>query len=226
VDDVAVATALQPSLDLGAQAGLSEDEARLRLEKQGPNELPAQKKRSLLAIVLEVVREPMFILLIVAGGLYLLLGDASEAIMLLGFVFVVMGITIVQSRRTEHALDALKDLSSPRALVIRGGAHRRIPGREVVQGDWLVLAEGDRVPADAILRQGINLSLDESLLTGESVPVRKLASATETKLQRPGGEDLRRSFQARWSVLARASPRWRARAFIPSLEESARPCSR
>ena len=185
-----MATALQPFLDLGAQAGLSEEEARLRLEKHGPNELPAQRKRSLLAIVLEVVREPMFIMLIVAGGLYLLLGDASEAIMLLGFVFVVMGITIIQSRRTERALDALKDLSSPRALVIRGGVHRRIPGREVVQGDWLVLAEGDRVPADALLRQGINLSLDESLLTGESAPVRKLASATDTKLQRPGGEDL------------------------------------
>jgi Ca2+-transporting ATPase len=185
-----VTTAPQPSLDLGAQAGLSEEEARLRLEKLGPNELPAQRKRSLLAIVLEVVREPMFILLIVAGGLYLLLGDASEAIMLLGFVFVVMAITIIQSRRTERALDALRDLSSPRALVIRGGVHRRIAGREVVQGDWLVLAEGDRVPADALLRQGINLSVDESLLTGESVPVRKLASATETKLQRPGGEDL------------------------------------
>jgi len=185
-----VTTALQPSLDLGAQAGLSEEEARLRLEKLGPNELPAQRKRSLLAIVLEVVREPMFIMLIVAGGLYLLLGDATEAIMLLGFVFVVMGITIVQSNRTEHALDALKDLSSPRALVIRGGAHRRVPGREVVQGDWLVLSEGDRVPADAILRQGINLSADESLLTGESAPVRKIASATDTKLQRPGGEDL------------------------------------
>jgi Ca2+-transporting ATPase len=180
----------EPSLDRGKQAGLSEEEARRRLARLGPNELPAQKKRNLLAIVLEVVREPMFIMLIVAGGLYLLLGDPSEAVMLLGFVFVVMTITIIQSRRTERALDALRDLSSPRALVIRGGVHCRIPGREVVQGDWLVLAEGDRVPADALLRQGINLSLDESLLTGESAPVRKLASATETKLQRPGGEDL------------------------------------
>jgi Ca2+-transporting ATPase len=185
-----VVIASEQPLDLGAQPGLSEDEARLRLVKQGPNELSAQKKRGLLTIVLEVVREPMFIMLIVAGGLYLLLGDATEAMMLLGFVFVVMGITIVQSNRTEHALDALKDLSSPRALVIRGGAHRRVPGREVVQGDWIVLSEGDRVPADAILRQGINLSADESLLTGESAPVRKAASTTDTKLQRPGGEDL------------------------------------
>src|SRR5664279_3799314 len=104
-----VATASERSLDLGALPGLSEDEARLRLAKRGPNELSAQKKRGLLTIVLEVVREPMFIMLIVAGRLYLLLGDTSEAIMLLGFVLVVMGITIVQSNRTEHALDALRD---------------------------------------------------------------------------------------------------------------------
>jgi Ca2+-transporting ATPase len=174
----------------GLLAGLSEEEARLRLDRQGPNELPVQKKRSLLAIVLEVVREPMFIMLIVAGSLYLLLGDPTEAVMLLGFVFVVMGITILQSRRTERALDALRDLSSPRALVMRAGAQHRIPGREVVQGDVLVLAEGDRVPADAILRQGINLSVDESLLTGEAVPVRKSASTTVAQLERPGGEDL------------------------------------
>ena len=190
VNRMTMPTTSEHSLDLSAQAGLSEEEAKLRFGKQGPNELPAQKKRNLLSLVLEVMREPMFIMLIVAGGLYLFLGDTSEAVMLLGFVFVVMGITIIQSRRTERAIDALRDLSSPRALVIRGGVHRRIPGREVVQGDWLVLAEGDRVPADALLRQGINLSLDESLLTGESAPVRKLASATDTKLQRPGGEDL------------------------------------
>jgi Ca2+-transporting ATPase len=185
-----VPAVIERSPDLAGADGLTEAEAQLKLEKQGANELPLQKKRSLLAIVFEVVREPMFIMLIVAGSLYLLLGDASEAVMLLGFVFVVMAITIIQSRRTERALDALRDLSSPRALVIRGGVHRRIPGREVVQGDLLVLSEGDRVPADAILRQGINLSADESLLTGESVPVRKSASTTAVNLERPGGEDL------------------------------------
>jgi Ca2+-transporting ATPase len=109
--------------------------------------------------------------------------------MLLGFVFVVMGITIVQERRTEHALEALRDLSSPRALVIRGGRQRRIPGREVVPGDILVVAEGDRIPADGLLRAGINLAVDESLLTGESVPVRKAASADAQSLDPPGGDD-------------------------------------
>ena len=185
-----VPAAVEQARAPGAWPGLSEATALQCLASQGPNELPQQKKRGLVALVFEVMREPMFIMLLVAGSLYLLLGDASEAIMLLGFVFVVMAITIIQARRTETALGALRDLSSPRALVIRDGIHRRIPGREVVQGDLLVLSEGDRVPADAILRQGINLSADESLLTGESAPVRKTASLTAAKLERPGGDDL------------------------------------
>ena len=178
------------SIDLGGFSGLSEEEARTRLEREGVNELPTQKKRRLWSIALEVAREPMFLMLVVAGGLYLFMGEPTDTLMLLGFVFVVMAITIIQERRTEHALDALRDLSSPRALVIRGGAHRRIPGREVVQGDVIVLAEGDRVPADAILRCGANLSIDESLLTGESVPVRKVPSTSAQSLDRPGGDDL------------------------------------
>ena len=178
------------SLDLGGFDGLSEQEAAARLAAEGFNELPAGRKRGLLGIVLEVLREPMFLMLVAAGLLYLLMGEPRDALMLLGFVFVVMGITVVQERRTERALDALRDLSSPRALVVRGGVHRRIAGREVARGDFVVLGEGDRVPADALLRRGINLSVDESLLTGESVPVRKRASATATALDKPGGDDL------------------------------------
>ena len=158
--------------------------------RTGPNELPAQQKRNLLTIVLEVVREPMFLMLVAAGVVYLLLGEPADALMLLGFVFVVMAITIVQARRTEHALEALRDLSSPRALVIRDGQRRRIAGREVVAGDLVVLAEGDRVPADGLLRQALHLATDESLLTGESVPVRKVPSADARALDRPGGDDL------------------------------------
>ncbi|MEO8593762.1 MAG: cation-translocating P-type ATPase [Candidatus Solibacter sp.] len=178
------------SLDLGGFAGVSEEDARRKLELDGPNELPSQKNRGLFAIALEVIREPMFLMLVAAGGLYLVMGSPGDALMLLGFVFVVMGITIIQERRTERALDALRDLSSPRALVVRDGFHRRIPGREVVRGDILVLSEGDRVPADAILRRSINLSVDESLLTGESVPVRKTSSASAQGLDPAGGDDL------------------------------------
>jgi len=177
------------TLDLSGFSGLDEADARARLQQQGPNELASQKKRSLLTIVLEVAREPMFLMLVAAGSLYLVMGETADALMLLGFVFVVMAITIIQERRTERSLGALRDLSSPRALVVRGGVHSRIPGREVVPGDILVLAEGDRIPADALLRRGINLSVDESLLTGESEPVSKVASTQVTELARPSGND-------------------------------------
>jgi Ca2+-transporting ATPase len=170
-------------------AGLSDREAARRLEKEGYNEIPASRRRPGLAIALDVVREPMFLLLIACGILYLILGDLEEALMLLGFVFVVAGITFYQERKTERALEALRDLSSPRALVIRGGEKKRIPGREVVTGDAVLLSEGDRVPADAVVRDSTNLSVDESLLTGESVSVRKTATAGIIPIGRPGGED-------------------------------------
>jgi Ca2+-transporting ATPase len=178
-------------LEMQNLAGLSEVEAAERLKNEGYNELPSDGRRSILAIAFEIVREPMFLMLVTCGILYLVLGDIKEAMMLMGFVFIVMGITLYQERKTERALEALRDLSSPRALVIRDGKERRIAGREVVRGDILVAAEGDRVPADAVILSGINLSTDESLLTGESVPVRKSAAAGDIdKMGRPGGDDL------------------------------------
>ncbi len=132
----------------------------------------------------------MFLLLVAAGTLYLFLGDIREALMLLSFVFVVMGITFYQERKTERVLEALRDLSSPRALVIRDGRQRRIAGREVVIDDILVLAEGDRVPADSILLSSTALQVDESLLTGESLPVSKKPGSKDDCMLRPGGEGL------------------------------------
>ncbi len=169
--------------------GLTLDEAATRLAAEGPNELASAKKRGPLDIALEIVREPMFLLLIACGSLYLLLGDVKEAILLLGFVFVVVGITFFQERKTERALDALRDLSSPRALVVRSGEKLRIAGRDVVRGDVLLLSEGDRVPADAIVRHCTSLSVDESLLTGESVPVAKSPAQGTVEMGRPGGDD-------------------------------------
>ena len=171
--------------------GLSESEASEILKKDGYNELPSSQKRGIFKIILGVFKEPMFLLLVACGTLYLIMGDIGEALLLLGFVFVVMGITIYQEGKTEKALEALSDLSSPRALVIRDGIQKRIPGREVVKDDILVLNEGDRVPADSALLWGMNLMADESLLTGESVPVRKNPSAeSENEYKRPGGDDL------------------------------------
>ncbi len=181
---------IQAIPDPAGLRGLSQAEAQARLRAEGPNELPATGQRNIRAIALEVLREPMFLLLVSAGAIYLLLGDVSDALMLLGFVFVVMGITIYQEHKTERVLEALRDLTSPRALVVRDGVEQRIAGREVVRGDILVLAEGDRVAADAVLISCNDFAADESLLTGESVAVRKVGQPDAHELQPPGGDDL------------------------------------
>jgi Ca2+-transporting ATPase len=168
--------------------GLSEAEAAARLRAEGPNELPSAAPRTLAALVLEVLREPMILLLVACVGVYLVLGDRQEAAVLIASVLVVIGISVWQARKTERALDALRDLSSPRALVIRDGIERRVAGREVVRGDLVVLAEGDRVPADAVVCWARNLRVDESLLTGESAPVSKTASEVEPPPAPPGGD--------------------------------------
>ena len=170
--------------------GLTEEEAIERLKQEGYNELAKSQSRNILSIAWETIKDPIFLLLGGGGIIYWILGDLQEALILLGFVFFITGISLYQEGKTEHALEALRDLSSPRALVIRDGQRHRIAGREVVRGDVLVLAEGDRVPADAIVLSCSNLSTDESLLTGESLPVRKVASEDEVKMSPPGGDEL------------------------------------
>lgn len=176
--------------DVKSISGLSEKEVASRLKEEGYNELPSTKKRNFLTILFEVVREPMFMLLIASGTIYLVLGSPEEASMLLGFVFVIIGITFYQERKTERTLEALRDLSSPRALVIREGEKKRIPGREVVRDDILILEEGDRVPADAVVLSCSNLLINESLLTGESVPVRKIPCGGIMEMHPPGGDGI------------------------------------
>src|SRR5450631_1738833 len=174
--------------------GLSSAVASARLKVDGYNELPAAERRGVFRIALEVVRQPMFALLIGGGIVYLLLGDRTEALLLLAFASLSVVITIVQESRSERVLEALRNLASPRALVIRDGTRLQIAGREVVCGDVVVISEGDRVAADATLLTSHDLMLDESLLTGESVPVRKLAAVIDTKADAArataGGEDL------------------------------------
>lgn len=160
-----------------AAGGLTQAEARDRLGRDGPNELPVSKPRSVFRLAREVASEPMFLLLVACGAIYMLLGDRQEALMLLGFVFVVMGISFVQQRRSERSLEALRDLSSPLALALRDGQAVRTAARELVVGDVVMLAEGDRVPADVLLVQASNFAVDESLLTGESDQVAKASAA-------------------------------------------------
>jgi P-type Ca2+ transporter type 2C len=179
------------SSSASSRQGLSESEASATLKREGFNELPRAERRTPFRIVLEVLGEPMLALLLGGGAVYLILGSLNEALILLAFAMLSIVITVVQESRTERVLEALRDLTSPRALVIRDGMRRRIAGREVVRGDLIVLAEGDRVPADAVLWQSHELQADESLLTGESVPVRKVAKPPgDLASIRPGGDDL------------------------------------
>ncbi len=175
--------------DPASVGGLSGAEASAQLLEEGYNELPSSQQRSIFSIIFEVIHEPMFLLLVASGLLYFVLGDVSEGLMMMSFVLVVIGITVYQEQKTERALEALKNLASPRAIVIRDGEQKRVAGREVVTGDMLILAEGDRVPADAVLLVSNNISADESLLTGESVPVRKVAWTQGVSADRPGGDD-------------------------------------
>jgi Ca2+-transporting ATPase len=175
---------------LKADTGLSSAQAAQRLAQDGPNALPGGQQRTLGTIVWETGQDPMFLLLLGAGCLYLVLGDLQEGLALLVFVVFTLGLTLYQEGKTERAIQALRDLSSPRALVLRDGSAQRIAGHEVVVGDVLMLAEGDRVPADAVLVSANSLQVDESLLTGEAVPVQKVAATGAVVQAPPGGDNL------------------------------------
>ncbi|HEY8947444.1 MAG TPA: cation-translocating P-type ATPase [Rhizomicrobium sp.] len=170
--------------------GLSSAEAAARFKTFGPNELPAPGRRNFVRIAFEAVRQPMFALLLAGGVIYFLLGEPLDAAVLLLFATFSVTIGVVQETRSEHVLEALRNLASPRALVLRDGVQSRIPGREIVPDDIFLLSEGDRVPADATVVRCSELLADESLLTGESIAVRKRAAGPEQPAAIPGGDDL------------------------------------
>jgi len=136
------------------------------------------------------MKEPMVILLVICGLLYLLLGSLTEGIVLMGGILIVIGITLYQERKTEKTLDKLKDLANPKAIVIRDGKQQKIASKEVVVDDLIIIKEGDRIAADAVLVESLNFVADESILTGESVPVRKKVSTGQPLAVAPGGDDL------------------------------------
>lgn len=170
-------TTSEPSAPI---AGLTSADAARKLAADGFNELPQQRPRTAFAIVRDVLAEPMFLLLLGAAAVYLMIGDLREALVLTASIGIVIAITAFQERRTEQTLAKLKDLASPRALVVRDGLEQRIPGREVVVDDIVLLHEGDRVPADGHVLKATSLAVDESILTGESLPVEKVPAPTRT----------------------------------------------
>jgi len=162
-----------------SNTGLSQAEAARRLARVGPNVLPGAVSRTPARIALRAIREPMLLLLVAAGGIYVALGDARDAALLLGSILLVVALAVVQEYRAERALQALREQGSPRAHVMREGAIATIPASDVVVGDRLLVEAGDRLAADARIVDASELEVDESLLTGESLPVAKGSDAAE-----------------------------------------------
>jgi Ca2+-transporting ATPase len=162
----------RPVSDPGPQ-GLTDAQALERLHSEGPNVLPPADRKGLLRIAWGALTQPMFLLLLVTASVYALLGSLGDAGVLLVSVLLVGGLSIYQEQRTERVLHALKDLSSPRCTVVREGRALRVASQVLVRGDRLVVNEGDRLAADARLLQANAVEVDESQLTGESVPVAK-----------------------------------------------------
>lgn len=162
--------------------GLSTEQAGKQAIKFGKNEIPDSGRNGKLHLILDIFKEPMFLLLISCGVLYMLLGDFREGFILLSTIIIIIFITIYQNAKTENALSKLKQLSSPRALVLRDGKETRIAGNEVVVDDIIIVNEGDRIPADAVLTQSNHLKVDESLLTGESIAVDKINETDKNRL--------------------------------------------
>ncbi len=164
--------------------GLTTLEATQRLKRTGPNALPEAHRHHWLYALSTMWREPMLLMLAVCGALYVALGDPHDAAILVGAMAVIALISVVQQHRTERALEALKDLSRPLTWVWRDGQRHQIPTANVVVGDILVLSEGQRIAADAQLLQAKYLQVDESMLTGESVPVDKTLLCTNEQQDR------------------------------------------
>ena len=171
--------------------GLTSQEARARLLENGPNELPGSSLRGPIKRIADLFGEPMLVLLAAAGAINFVLSEPLDGSLLFASVLVVVGISLYQEGKTERALMALREMSAPRALVERDGRQLRVPSTEVVVGDLLILQEGDQVPADALLIEASSVVADESLLTGESVPVNKISRRADVAalVDPPGGDD-------------------------------------
>jgi len=159
--------------------GLTSDQARQRLAEYGPNELQAAQRISPWALLAAQFRNVLIVILLVATALSAFLGHAVEAIAITVIVLFAVLLGFVQEYRAERAIEALKQMAAPGATVLRDGRETDVPARDVVPGDVLLLATGDRIAADARLTEAINLQVQEAALTGESVPVEKRTEALE-----------------------------------------------
>ncbi|POO86402.1 cation-translocating P-type ATPase [Clostridium sp. 3-3] len=161
--------------------GLNSEEVEKLQKKYGMNELVIQEKPNMLKKFLGVFKEPMFLLLLIAATVYFLLGAPKDGAIMLVFVGFVASITFIQEWKTEKTMNALKDLTSPKVNTLRDGKNILIKSTELVPGDVVFLSEGERIPADCIVLEPSNFSVDESILTGESEYVMKVSTTQSEK---------------------------------------------
>ena len=165
-------------------AGLSDTEALKRLREDGPNELPTQKKRGLAARFFVQLNDPLIYVLVAAAGISVALGEVNDAVIIISVIVLNALVGLVQEGRAQRALDSLKKLTSPVATVVRAGQRMVIPASEIVCGDLVWIEAGCLVPADLRLVQTHGLTVEESALTGESLPVEKDAAFLVTSGQK------------------------------------------
>ena len=203
LDLEAVARGLETSL----QTGLSGDEAVRRLTRFGPNELEAGEGTSPWSLLLDQLKNVLILILLVAVALSAVLGHATEAVVITVIVLFAVLLGFVQEYRAERAIEALREMAAPTATVLRDGETVQIPAREVVPGDVLLLAAGDRAPADGRVIEVVNLQVEEAALTGESLPVEKQTDVIAETIS-PSATAATWSTPARPSPTAAAAPSW------------------
>ncbi len=162
-------------LGVDSENGLTQSEAEIRLDRNGPNSLPESDNDGIFHVLIEQVREPMILILIVIGLIYLLIGTPVESVAVIVIVFIVITIEIYNVRKARISILALRSLVSAKAWVMRNGATVEVPVKNIVPGDVVLIHAGERIPADGIILECFGLEIDESSLTGESIPVHKQA---------------------------------------------------
>jgi Ca2+-transporting ATPase len=155
------------------EKGLSTEEAKKRLIEYGPNELQKEKRASPIKMFLEQFTDILIIILLIATALSIALGEIVDATVILAIVLATAILGFVEEHRSEKAVEALKKMTAPSAMVLRDGKEIKVPASEIVPGDIVLLYTGDKIPADARLVEAVNLKIDEAALTGESAPVNK-----------------------------------------------------
>ncbi len=161
--------------------GLSDREAKKKLIEHGPNLLSEKKKVSLIKLLLSQFKDIMVIILMVSTAISAFMGEMTEAVTIIAIIILNALLGFIQEFRTERTMEALKSLTAPAAKVLRSGRHVSIPAEQIVPGDVIILETGDRVPADAVILESSSIQVDESLLTGESVPVEKFAVSPDSE---------------------------------------------